>query len=316
MEEVEVASSICSGCDDCTDDCTDDCSGDSLRLHASSTWHRGAGHTMQQPEPDNTSGGDEQVAKLAALLYEQEIEVCVDDMCSALKQCSQDPGKAAAKIRTWVSQGKPKGKFCEVSAEELAWLLLQEVGVSLSSFNLAVRLFTPEKLQGSYGAVATIAQIFDLLPEMPQPEEDPAVLPDLTQLTRNDLCHILKLVGVKKPQGRKDVYVKTVAELFAQSSGTCSSGSGSGSGSGRAAEAEIEEANMVSVAAEPDCTDRQQSNEGEVRLNRRALGKKEGTRRCHKWRKIMRLSMYMGMRSAISMVACMHRRQPAHALKV
>ena len=109
----------------------------SVNLYTSPPWNwpalgrtaadtRAAGHTMQQPEPDNTSGGDEQVAKLAALLYEQEIEVCVDDMCSALKQCSQDPGKTAAKIRTWVSQGKPTGKFCEVSAEELAWLLHQK----------------------------------------------------------------------------------------------------------------------------------------------------------------------------------------------
>ena len=114
-------------------------------------------------------------------------------------------------------EDKPMGKFCEVSVEELAWLLLQEVGVRLSSFNLAVRFFTPEKLPVSYGVVTMIAQILDLLPEMPQPEEDPAVLPDLTQLTRKDLCDILELVGVKKPQGRKDVYVKTVAELFVQS---------------------------------------------------------------------------------------------------
>ena len=55
---------------------------------------------------------------------------------------------------------------------------------------------------------------------MSEPEEDPDVHPELTLLTIRNLDDILELVGVQKQKGKKDVYLKTVAALFAQSSST------------------------------------------------------------------------------------------------
>ena len=142
-----------------------------------------------QAEQDKTyTIGDEELAIVANALWTDGVHVEFEDIQTACRRYPGDLTTVTAKLRDWVTQGKPTGTFCELSEEEHFRSVVEACDARPESWELALRV-TKKFPQVPLGVTVNIALLIDGLDVIPQ--EDCDMIPFLSQLTMGKLSQIL-----------------------------------------------------------------------------------------------------------------------------